>query len=676
MKSVPKYYEMMRTTCIFEECQFAPMPPTTTEELSKLNITGDNYAFLFVLMDTLLILYFYMTALIVFWKCFSEPMGLFAGLMLVSFGTAFPSLVGVAGENINFIFVLGWTAFIVFFMIFPNGRFFPNWTSIIAGTYIGIQILGLLFPESFFNILMMPIWLKSVMLLIPLLTMGFSQIYRFIKVSDSTERQQTKWVVYGFALTLVGFIFINFLYVPGIMKGALSYLYLNAFINLCMAIIPTTLTFAILKHRLWDIDPIVNRTLVYGVLSLCVILIYIVPVSYLSRIFQTKDNMIISLIATALVAIVFAPLKARLQRLINRILYGKKDEPFSVLANLSQQWEKPMTVEATIDVVAATIRESLRLPYTAISFTIDSRDTVVAASGTAIGDVSMIPIIYRGETLGSLLICPRSPGEELGKDDRQLLDVLIRQSGPIIQGIKMSVGMKLLVEEVQESRGKLVLAREEERRKIRRNLHDDLAPRLAALALNVATAERFVSKDPSLTVNILTELKQTIRSTVNDIRKWVHDLRPPALDELGLIGAIEQRIQELTKTTHQLSESLTIPTVKVEFKIEGRIPILPAAVEVAIYRIVTESLVNVVRHSSAKHCTIKIISEEDAYICMEIVDDGIGLGEHRMSFPNGGIGMQSMREQAVELGGTCTIETRIEGGVRIFTILPYERREM
>lgn len=666
IKATPIYYDRLVTECVFEECLNAPMPPTTTDELKAADLSPEAYALYFVIIDTLLVLYFYLAALFILWKCFKEPMGLLAAFMLVSFGSVFPSTLSIAG-NIPVFFSLGWGTFVLFFMLFPNGKFTPKWTGIYAVFHICILFLGELFPKSSFNFLHMPLFIKSIFLLSAFVIMGFSQIYRFIKVSSSTERQQTKWVVYGFAFMLVTFISINLLYIPGVVKGPISLLFLNAIISASVAIIPTTLTFAVLKHRLWDIGPIVNRTIVYGVLTASTIFIYILSVSYLSRIFQTTENIFSSFIATGIVAVLFAPLKEHLQKWINRLMYGKKNEPFKVLTMLSQHWEKPISMEEAIDIVAKMIRESLKLPYAAISFTVDSRDTIVAVSGQASTEIISIPIIHRGETLGNLLLSPRSLGEEFSKADQELLEVLIRQAGPVIQGVKMSVGMKLLAEEVQESREKLVLAREEERRKLRRNLHDDLAPRLAALALNVAAAERIVKKDPATTADMLAELKMTIRSTVNDIRTLVHDLRPPTLDELGLVESIKQRVEELTKApSHLVGTSLNV-----YLDVMGDIPSLPAAVEVAAYRIVTESLVNVIRHSSATACLIQLKTEDHTNLHIEVSDNGIGFEKCKPTAPNGGIGMQSMREQAVELGGKCLFESKKDGGMRVHAILPY-----
>ncbi|MCZ8515283.1 sensor histidine kinase [Paenibacillus filicis] len=232
--------------------------------------------------------------------------------------------------------------------------------------------------------------------------------------------------------------------------------------------------------------------------------------------------------------------------------------------------------------------------------------------------------------------------------------------------------MKLLAKDLQESREKLVLAREEERRQIRKNLHDDLAPRLAALALNVATAEKYVVKKPDIAIEMLGDLRKVIRATVDEIRTLVHDLRPPSLDELGLISAIEERISELNKPARLLADEQGIVPIHIHLHEPPLLPDLPAAVEVAAYRIVTESLVNVIKHSQATECTVKLHVSSLNQLVIEVTDNGTGLDpSYTLRLPGkGGIGLHSLRERAAELGGECSIEQVERGGTRVLAILP------
>jgi signal transduction histidine kinase len=212
--------------------------------------------------------------------------------------------------------------------------------------------------------------------------------------------------------------------------------------------------------------------------------------------------------------------------------------------------------------------------------------------------------------------------------------------------------------DLQRSRERLVTAREEERRRLRRDLHDGLGPRLAAQTLKVGSARSLYPQDPAAADALLAGLETDIEAALTDIRRLVYDLRPPALDELGLVGAVRETAAQYGE--NGLSISLRTPE---------RLPILPAAVEVAAYRIVQEALTNVVRHAHAGSCLIRLSLND--VLELEITDDGVGLPADRRA----GVGLSSMRERAAELGGTCLIEPAPSGGVRVLARLPLPKRD-
>lgn len=676
---IPKYYQKLISSCIVDGCG-SLVPAMPMENARAIHLTLETYAVLFVCIDVIFTFVYYGAALLILWKGFREPMAILAALAMVAFGTSFPSLTSVAFQGniaqewwFSFVATLGWIGLSLLFLLFPNGSFVPRWS-------IGVFILILLVDiSSFFNrgiiwnkmsgsVYLMGMWyVGSTLILI------YSQVFRFIKVSTLAQRQQTKWVVYGLAVGMTGFIGMSILFDPRLNDGsALTYVYLNAILNLSLLAIPVTLTMAVLRRRLWDIDPLVKRTLIYAALSLCVAAIYIFSVYYLSRIFETQNNLFISLASTAIVAVAFAPLKERLQRLVNRMLKGRHDDPYAVLLELGGQLVRPMSPESMLEALASTIKESLRLPYAGIAIGVGGHDTLVASIGTPLHEMLSLPIIHRGEKLGTLYLSRRSPEEAFSSDDNKFLDVLLHQAGPIVENVNMTLGMKLLAKDLQESREKLVLAREEERRQIRKNLHDDLAPRLAALALNAATAEKYVIKNPEIAIEMLADLRKIIRSTVDEIRTLVHDLRPPSLDELGLISAIQERISEINKPARLLADEQGTTPIHIRLHEPPVLPELPAAVEVAAYRIVTESLANVIKHSQATECSVKLYMSPSKQLIIEVTDNGTGLqSAYRQWLPGkGGIGLQSLRERAAELGGQCSIEQAEQGGTRVLAILP------
>lgn len=674
--SIPQYYMQMASTCILHGCGTS-VPALT---MPARGLTVENYALLLVLIDCAFTSVFYVTSAVLLWKGFREPMGLLAAAAMVSFGTTFPSLVIVASEGHLFarhwfmlVSMLGWISVSLFFFLFPDGRFVPKWTRFIFLIILAVDLLQYLCRGQLWTRLNVPevvplLWyIGSTMILI------YSQVYRFRKVSRPVERQQTKWVVYGVSIGFVGFVGMSILFDPAFNDGsAATFVYLNAVLNLLLTAIPITLMLAILRTRLWNIDPLVNRTLVYGALSVSVVLLYTLTVLYLSQVFQTKDNYLVSLLATAMVAVIFAPLREWLQRLINRLMYGRHDDPYSVFLELGNQLIRPLAPEAMLDAVVGTVKDAMRLPYAGISIGVGGQQKMVAAAGEPVNELHSFPVIHRGEEIGTLVVASRSPGEAFTAEDGRFLDVLLRQAGPIVENVNMTLGMKLLAKDLQESREKLVLAREEERRQIRKNLHDDLAPRLAALALNAATAQKYVEKDPGAAVDMLTDLRQVIRSTVSEIRTMVHDLRPPTLDELGLIGAIEERIRELSKPVERLAKEQGVEPLQFRLHAPAPLPELPAAVEVAAFRIVVESVVNVIKHAGAASCLVSLDLPSANRLTVEITDDGNadGVWSAASASGKGGIGQQSIRERAAELGGHCTIERVEHGGTRVFAVLP------
>jgi len=420
--------------------------------------------------------------------------------------------------------------------------------------------------------------------------------------------------------------------------------------------LPICMGIAIVRHRLYDIDFLINRTLVYGALTASVAGIYVLVVGYLGALFQTGGNLLISLLATGVVALLFQPLRERLQRAVNRLMYGERDDPYAVVSRLGQRLEAILAPEAVLPTIVDTVREALKLPYAAIALPRDGNCfEVVATSGEkSPADPLVLPLSYGGESIGELLLSPRAPGESFSTSDRRLLDGLARHAGVTVHGVRVMADLR-------RSRERLVLAREEERRRLRRDLHDELAPTLAALGLSAATVGELIPTDPKEAAFANEKLRSAIRATVGDVRRLVYDLRPPALDELGLIEAIRERASRY----YGVGDEGFRATVEAP----DELPPLPAAVEVAAYRIVQEALTNVSRHARASACTVRLACTDSPSqaLTIEVTDDGVGLPDT----PQGGVGFSSMCERAAELGGECEIARSWPSGTRVFARLPF-----
>ncbi|MGH3086000.1 MAG: sensor histidine kinase [Rubrobacteraceae bacterium] len=469
-----------------------------------------------------------------------------------------------------------------------------------------------------------------------------SLVARFRR-STGVERQQIKWFAFA---GVVAFACIAAMFTP--LDEYRSILALG------ILAIPVAVGMAVLRYRLYDIDVIINRALVYAALTAIVIGMYVLIVGYLGAVFRTGGNLAASLVAAGVVAVIFAPLRDRLQRTINRLMYGERDEPYAVISRLGQRLEAALEPRAVLPTVVSTVREALRLPYAAIELKGKDGFTVAAEDGEPIKGPLHLPLTYQNEPVGRLVLGPRAPGEDLSPADRNLLDDLARQAGVAAHAVRLTA-------DLQRSRERLVTTREEERRRLRRDLHDGLGPQLAALNVHAGIVRGLIRRDPDSADELVVEMRREIQSAVADIRRLVHELRPPALDQLGLVPALRQ----LAARFGTGGKSSGGDALEVVVDAPDELPPLPAAVEVAVYRIVDEALTNVVRHARARNCAVRLgLAESD--LRLEITDDGVGIPPMHTS----GVGLVSMRERASELGGSCEIEPLPEGGTRVSVRIP------
>ncbi len=472
-----------------------------------------------------------------------------------------------------------------------------------------------------------------------------SVVVRF-RVSTGIERQQLKWMAYALGIVLLLFTGAVLLFVV-LTDTRLATELGFSLVNVSTIVIAVAFSVAVLRHKLYDIDLLINRTLVYGVLTVLTVGSYVLVVGSLLAIFQSRGSLLISLTATGLIAVLFQPVRDRLQRTVNRLLYGQRDEPYDVLSRLGRRLEGPATPGAMLASVVETIAQTLKLPYVAITLPKGGKHEIAVETGQPVGQPVTLPLIYQGRQVGRLLCTARSPGESFAETEEALLQDIANQAAVAVHALQLSA-------ELQRSRQRLVSAREEERRRLRRDLHDGLGPQMASLGLKLDAARNRLAGDPEQVDDILQELRSDVRNVMSDIRRLIYNLRPPALDELGLLPALR------ASAVAQLS--VAGPRVVVEGP--ENMPALPAAVEVAAYRIAQEAVTNVARHAHARHCYVRLALNNGLHL--EVQDDGEGLPESLQA----GVGLTSMQERAAELGGQFRIESLPEGGTRVIVHFP------
>jgi signal transduction histidine kinase len=545
----------------------------------------------------------------------------------------------------------------MFLYLFPDGRFVPGWTRWTLLLWIGRTVIGsimeLLSPR--FSHGFWERFIDPTLIILTMITAIYAMIFRYRHDAGPIQRQQIKWVI--IALTIVGFFEIGLdilmsLWQPGLFEVLLDLVYFPIyylgilFAGVCIGI-------SITRHQLWNIDFLINRTLVYSLLTAAVVSLYVFVVGILGTTVQGRSNLLVSILATGLVAVLVQPLRDRLQRGVNRLMYGDRDDPVTVLSRLGERLEATIAPDAVLPALVETVAQTLKLPYAAITCGAGVHGNIAAAYGEPTEHLVQLPLLYRGEIIGQLVVSLRAPDEKFNPADDHLLKNIAHQAGMAVHAVSLTADLQL-------SRQRLVMAREEERRRLRRDLHDGLGPTLASQGLKLAAVKQLLEHDPSSAVALLDQVMAQNQSTVEEVRHLVYGLRPPALDELGLVPAIRDYVFGMDgKSTLQIQ--ITEP--------EAGLPPLSAAVEVAAYRIVLEALTNVIRHAQAKHCQIQfVLNTKDNHRALEVEirDDGIGLPRARRS----GVGTRAMRERAEEVGGTFMMESLVNGGTRVSVWIP------
>jgi signal transduction histidine kinase len=468
-------------------------------------------------------------------------------------------------------------------------------------------------------------------------------VLRF-RSSRGVERQQMRWVAAGAAAAVAGLL----ISLPGGLGFAPNWISMVIFPALLCP--PVAVAVAVLRYRLYDLDYLVSRAVVYGLLTAGGIAVYVAVVKGAEWLLREGVGLGGSLLATAVIAVGFAPARDRLQRWVDRRLYGDRHDPVRAVARLGQRLRDAPASAPGGDVLAGVLQglcETLRLPWASLQI---NNGAEVVSFGRRSAASESITLEHEGRRVGTLVVGLRTGDPSLGAADRQVLGVL---AAPVA----VAVHAVLLSQELQRSRERLVAAREEERRRLRRDLHDGLGPILTAVTLKADAARSALDTAPNQADELLAELRGDAKQAIGDLRRVVEDLRPASLDELGLLGALGQQVDRFARKG--LAVTLHVPPT---------LPVLPAAVEVAAYRIVTEALTNVVRHAHAQHVSIKVAI--DRSLCLEVHDDGAA------STTNGsgwrpGVGLRSMADRAAEVGGTLQAGPTPTGG-RVQASLPLE----
>ncbi|MFI6406456.1 sensor histidine kinase [Streptomyces sp. NPDC050548] len=407
----------------------------------------------------------------------------------------------------------------------------------------------------------------------------------------------------------------------------------------CTLFLPTAIMIAVVREELLDVRLVVSRSLLYGTLTVGVIVTYVGLVTSVQALLNPDPALLGPALITVTLALAFAPARRLLQRMVDHALYGDRHDPVRAVSRIGER-----LAGTGVDGVPEAVGEALRLPYVCV----ESKSGVTDGSWGEPGEhIHAIPLDYDGRTVGALVIGLRPGEQQPTPADLAVLELL---AVPLAAALHATD----LTRQLQHSRERIVAAREEERRRIRRDLHDGLGPTLAGAAFQADAVRNLLAFDPERAAELLTELRSEVGGAVAEVRRLVDGLRPPDLDQLGLLGALRERAVRLSWRADGIP-------LQVRVQAPERLPALPAAVEVAAYRIAIEALTNAARHARASRVDLRI--EIGDGLRLEVCDDGSPAGEETAWTP--GVGITSMQERAAELGGRC-----VAGQGRVVATLP------
>lgn len=453
--------------------------------------------------------------------------------------------------------------------------------------------------------------------------------------SEGLMRDRMRWLLWSVLVIVVSIVVTVVAEVPGAD-------YTGAF--LATVLPPAAMTVAIVRPQLVSIQDLLSRTLVLAALVTVLVLADAAVLGLLTLVLDDALTQAQVVTVVLLVAVLlYGPLRSRLSAAVRRLMLGERGNRYDAVAGLASTLETTDDSTEQLSAVARAVASAFGVPFVSVEVDRGHGERLVTTYGERPAQVRTLPITYRDVTIGRLVLPARGLRSRLSVRDEELLGDLVRQAATAARTSQ-------LAEEVQRSRERLVTAREEERRRIRRDLHDGLGPALSGIVFQLEAARMTVERDPARARDQVETVSAQVQEVVADVRRLVHDLRPPALDDRGLVGALRQQ-----------AESLDVP-LDVVAPDDLR---LPAAVEVAAYRIVGEALTNVARHAAASQARLGLAVTDDTLV-VELADDGRGIPADRAA----GVGLVSLRERAAELGGTTTISSPPDGGTVVRARLP------
>ena len=497
--------------------------------------------------------------------------------------------------------------------------------------------------------------------LAPILMLGGAVgiVVRMRRTTDDIERHQLR--VLAFAASIVAVMYgLSFL-------GSNTYdSWLQILGVSSIVLIPIAVGVAVLKYRLYDIDVVINKTVVFGVLAVFITVVYVAIVVGVGAVLGTDNNPALSIAATAVVALAFQSVRARVQKLANRFVYGTRATPYETLARLSERAGSTYSIEGVLPQAARVIGEGTGAERAEVWLTVGGRlhreaswpdEGAVAATHDVPEGDAVIPVTLHGEQVGAITVTKKR-GEQVTPQEQELLGDIAGQAGLMMSNVRLTANLEARLEEISRqaaelraSRQRIVAAQDEERRQLERNIHDGAQQHLVALAVKLRLARAMVIKDPERAATMLRELRTQVGDALETLNQLSLGIYPPVLEAEGLAAALRAQFSQ--------------PDITLEIT-EGGVSRQPIELEAAAYFCALEALQNVAKYSGATNVSVRLEEVDDEFT-FTVEDDGRGFDTRSTGE---GTGLTGMRDRLAVFGGTVAVESMPGRGTRIRGSIP------
>jgi signal transduction histidine kinase len=536
----------------------------------------------------------------------------------------------------------------------PDGRLpSPRWRWVSRAATLAIVLAGVALPPedpSGASAAQELAGLIGLLLLLVCVVASVASLFVRARSADADERHQLRWIAAGGGTFLV-FYAISF--APGLL-GAPDSRAANDLTTIAYSAVPLGIGMAILRYRLYAIDVVIRKALVLAGLAAFFTAVYAGVVGGVGALVGSRSTPALSFLAAALVAVGFQPALARARKFADRVVYGKRSTPYEVLAELGERLGETYAADDVLPRMARVLCEGVGATRATVWLQVGDRLRPVATwpeGAAAEGDDDFtVEVRHQGDLLGALSVAmpandPMDPTKE------RLVSDLAAQAGLVLRNVRLTEELRARIDDLKAAQKRLVVAQDDERRRLERNIHDGAQQQLVALSVKLGLADGFLDRDPERVRGMLAELRSDTTEALNDLRDLARGIYPPLLADQGLASALQGQARKAPLPVEVMAHGI------------GR---YPQEIEAAAYFSCLEALQNVAKYAQASRAIVTL-SDGDGRLQFEVSDDGAGFDPSRVGY---GTGLQGIADRLGSLGGTLSVTSAENTGTKVVGIIP------